>query len=82
MSINISLQYLKGHMSFGLCTHTYVLASYFQKLCYTVMTICLLTEVMRQWAMLVLGWVTFSVRDQLWDVSVGMLEFLSVMRLL
>ena len=33
------------------------------------MTICLLTEVKRQWAMLVLGWVTVSVRDQLWDVS-------------
>ena len=33
------------------------------------MTICLLTEVKGQWAMLVLGWVTVSVRDQLWDVS-------------
>ena len=32
-------------------------------------TISLLTEVKRQWAMLVLGWVTVSVRDQLWDVS-------------
>ena len=39
----------------------------------------LLTEVKRQWAMLVLGWVTVSVWNQLWDVS--KLEFLSVMRL-
>ena len=30
---------------------------------------CLLTEVKQQWAMLVLGWVTVSVPDQLWDVS-------------
>ena len=37
--------------------------------CGTVMTISLLTEVKRQWAMLVLGWVTVSVRDQLWDVD-------------
>ena len=45
-------------------------------------SICLLTEVKRQWAMvnLVPGWVTVSVRDQLWDVS--NLEFLSVTRLL
>ena len=43
------------------------------------MTICLLTEVKQQWAMLVLGWVNVSVWDQLWDVS--KLEFLSVMRL-
>ena len=40
----------------------------------------LLTEVTWQWAMLVLGWVTVSVWDQLWDVS--KLEFLSVMKLL
>ena len=33
------------------------------------MTICLLTEVKWQWAMLVFGWVTVSVRVQLWDVS-------------
>ena len=37
-------------------------------------SICLLTEGKRQWAMLVLGWVTVSVWDQLWDVS--KLEFL------
>ena len=43
------------------------------------MTISLLTEVKREWAMLVLGWVTVSVRDQLWDVS--KLEFLCVTRL-
>ena len=43
------------------------------------MTICLFTEVKRQWAMLVLGWVTVSVRDKLWDVS--KLEFLAVTRL-
>ena len=60
--------------------HTHVLASDFQELWHRVMTICLLTEVNRQWAMLVLGWVTVSVRDQLWDVS--KLEFLCVMRLL
>ena len=47
--------------------------------CGTVMTICLLTEVKWQWAMLVLVWVTVSVRDQLCDVS--KLEFISVMRL-
>ena len=51
----------------------------FPILWHRVMTICLLTEVKRQWAMLVLGWVTVSVRDQLWDVS--KLEFLSVTRL-
>ena len=44
------------------------------------MTVSLLTEGKRQWAMLVLGWVTVSVLDQLWDVS--KLEFLCVMRLL
>ena len=48
--------------------------------CGTVMPICLLTEVKRQWAMLVLGWVTISVWDQMWDLS--KLEFLSVTRLL
>ena len=42
------------------------------------MTICLLTEVKLQWAMLVHGWVTLSLLDQLWDVS--KLEFLSVTR--
>ena len=61
-------------------SHTYVLlASDFQELGHRVMTICLLTEVKWQWAMLVLGWVTVSVQDQLWDVS--KLEFLSVTRL-
>ena len=61
-------------------SHTYVLlASDSQELWHRVITICLLTEVKQQWAMLVLGWVTVSVRDQLWDVS--KLEFLSVMRL-
>ena len=40
------------------------------------MSICLLTEVKLQWAMLKLGWVTVSVRDQLWDVS--KLEFLKI----
>ena len=60
--------------------HTYVLvASDFQELWHKVITICLLTEVKRQWAMLLLGWVTVSVRHQLWDVS--KLEFLSVTRL-
>ena len=50
--------------------HTYVLlALEFQKLWHRVMTICRLTEVKRQWIMLVLGLVTVSVRDQLWDVS-------------
>ena len=43
------------------------------------MNICLLTEVKQQWAMLVLGWVTVWVLDQLWDVS--QLEFLCVTRL-
>ena len=41
--------------------------------------ICLLTEVKRQWSMLVLGWVSVSVWDQLWDLS--NLEFLSITRL-
>ena len=60
--------------------HTYVLlASDLQELWHRAMAICLLTEVKRQWAMLVLGWVTVSVQDQLWDVS--KLEFLSVTRL-
>ena len=40
---------------------------------------CLLTGVKQQWAMLVLGWVTVSVWNELWDVS--KLEFLSVTRL-
>ena len=44
-----------------------------------VMTISLLTEVKQQWAMLVLGRVTVSVQDQLWDVS--KLKFLCVMKL-
>ena len=44
------------------------------------MTFSLLSEVKRQWAMLVLGWVTVSVRDQLWDVS--KFKFLCVMRFL
>ena len=61
-------------------SHTYVLASHFQKLWHRVMTICLLTEVKRQWALLVLGGVTVSLRDQLWDVS--KLEFLCVTRFL
>ena len=57
-------------------THTYVLcASDFQQLCHRVMTISLLTEIKRQGPMLVLGWLTVSVRNQLWDVS--KLEFLS-----
>ena len=61
-------------------SNTYVLlASDFHELWHRVMTISLLTEVKQQWAMLVLGWVTLSVRDQLWDVS--KLEFLSVTRL-
>ena len=68
---SLALQLLKGH--------NVLLASDFQKLWHRVMTICLLTEVRRQWAMLVLGWVTVSVWDQLWDVS--KLEFLSVMKL-
>ena len=55
------------------------LASDFQELWHSVMTICLLIEVKQQWAMLVLAWVTISVWDQLWDVS--KLEFLSVTRL-
>ena len=60
-------------------SHTYVLlASDFHELWHRVMTICLLTEVKRQWALLVLAWVTVSVRDQLWDIS--KLEFLSVTR--
>ena len=58
-------------------SHTYVLlSSDFHELWDRVMTISLLTEVKRQWAMLVLGLVTVSFRDQLWDVS--KLEFLSV----
>ena len=62
-------------------SHIHVLlASDFHELWHRVMTICLLDEVKRQWAMLVLTWVTVSVRDQLWDVS--KLEFLSVTRLL
>ena len=61
-------------------SHTYILlASDFHELWHRVMTISLLTEVKWQWAMLVLGWVTVSVQDQLWDVS--KLEFLSVSRL-
>ena len=60
--------------------HTYVLlASDFHELWHRVRSISLLTEVKQQWAMLVLGWVTVSVRDQLWDVS--KLEFLCVTRL-
>ena len=56
-------------------SHTYVLlASDIHDLWHRVMTICLLTEVKQQWSMLILGWVTVSVWDQL-------LEFLSVMRL-
>ena len=42
------------------------------------MIISLLTEVKRQWAMLVLGWLTISVQDQLWDVS--KMAFLCVMK--
>ena len=61
-------------------SHIYVLlASDFHELWHRMMTICLLTEVKRQRAMLVLAWITVSVRDQLWDVS--KLEFLSVTRL-
>ena len=53
--------------------HKYVLlASDFKKLWYSMMTICLLTEVKWQWAVIVLGWVTVSIRDQLWDVSSGL----------
>ena len=51
----------------------------FHQLWHSVMSICLLTEVKRQWAMLVLGWVTVWVLDQLCDVSE--LEFLCVPRL-
>ena len=51
----------------------------FHELWQRVMTICLLSEVTRQWARLVLAWVTVSVRDQLWDVS--KLDFLSATRL-
>ena len=40
-------------------SHTYfLLTSDFHELWHRVMTISLLTEVKRQWAMLVLGWVT------------------------
>ena len=59
---------------------TFVLfASDFHEWWHRVMTVSLLTVVKQQWAMLVLGWVTVSVRDHLWDVS--KLEFLSVTRL-
>ena len=60
-------------------SHTYVLlASDFHELWHKVMTISLLTEVKQQWSMLLLGWVTVSVWNQLWDVS--KLEFLCVTR--
>ena len=62
-------------------SHTYVLlASDFHELWHRAMAICLLTEAKQQWAMLVLGSVTVSVWDKLWDVS--KLEFLCVTRLL
>ena len=61
-------------------SHAYVLLALdFHELWHRVMTVSLLTEVKQQWAMLVLGWVTISVRDQLWDVS--KLEFLCFTRL-
>ena len=41
----------------------------FHELWYSVMTICLFTEAMQQWATLVLGWVTVRVLHLLWDVS-------------
>ena len=70
----------KGTHALLAFSYTYVLlASDFQELWHRVMTICLLTKVKRQWAMLVLGRVTISVWDQLWGVS--NLEFLYVMRL-
>ena len=55
---------------------TFFLSPDFHQLWRIVMSICLLTEVKRQWATLVLGWVTVWVLDQLWDVSE--LEFLCV----
>ena len=59
---SLALQQLEGHMSFWLFPITYVLLALdFHELWHRVMTICLLTEVKRQWAMLVLGWVTVSV---------------------
>ena len=40
-------------------SHTYVLLALdFHELWHRVMTISLLSEIKRQWAMLVLGWVT------------------------
>ena len=69
---SLAFQYLKGHMFFGLFfIHMSLHLSEI-----VAQSICLVTEVKRQWAMLVLGWVTVSVQDQLWDVS--KLEFLSV----
>ena len=55
-------------------TDHFFLSPDFHQLWRSVMSICLLTEVKRQWAILVLGWVTVSVLDQQWDVS--QLEFL------
>ena len=57
----------------------FFLSPNFHQLWHSVMSICLLTEVKRQWATLVLGSVTVSVLHHLWDVSE--LEFICVNRL-
>ena len=45
---------------FALLEITFCLSPDFHELWRSVMSACLLTEVKRQWAMLVLGWVTAS----------------------
>ena len=45
----------------------FFLSSDFYESWCSMMSICLLNEVKQQWAMFVLGWVTVSVLDDLWD---------------